>query len=86
MLCIKRENCDFNGVITQKTLNLTPGMVTQTINFQFAGLPGLRVMMYELLEGTEENFVLKWGKSIYLLTYMGVYGLWFVQVFAETKA
>ena len=24
--------------------------------------------------------------SIYLLTYMGVFGLWFVQVFAETKA
>ena len=65
MLCIKRENCDFNGVITQKTLNLTPGMVTQTINFQFAGLPGLRVMMDQLLEGTEENFFLKWGKLIY---------------------
>jgi len=24
MLCIKRENCDFNGVITEQTLNLTP--------------------------------------------------------------
>jgi len=26
MNCIKRENCDFNGVITERTLNLTPDL------------------------------------------------------------
>jgi len=26
MNCVKRENCDFNGVITERTLNLTPDL------------------------------------------------------------
>lgn len=26
MLCVPRVNCDFNGIITEKTLNLTPDL------------------------------------------------------------
>ena len=40
--------------------------------------------------GQDENLIwtqkLRCSHSINLLTYMGVFGLWFVQVFAETKA
>ena len=44
----------------------------------------LLFMTINLAEAIPE---VKGGKIlIYLLTYMGVFGLWFVQVFAETKA
>ena len=49
MLCIKRENCDFNGVITEQTLNLTPGRVTESA-FLF--------VCFEWYPGTKANNIL----------------------------